>query len=252
MDWMLGLVTLTAMEIVLGIDNIVFLSILVGNLPEKQRQVARYVGLGLALSMRLGLLLAIRFVMGLSTPLFHLSTWQIIPEAWLSNHQIDAVTGRDLVLIIGGLFLIAKSVLEIHNQVQHDEDTPHVARPSSFASVLAQIVVLDLIFSLDSVISAIGMVQEIWVMVVAMVTAVIFMAIFAGKISSFIERHPTFKMLALSFLVMIGLVLLAEGFGTHINKGYIYVSMVFALGVEMLNMRIRRSKKRSQDAKPHA
>ncbi len=244
MAWIVPFITLTLMEIVLGIDNIVFLSILLGGVAPEQRRSARIIGLGLALGARIGLLLGIRWVMGLERPLFHWSSLGVFPSAWLHNHHIDAVTGRDLVLLGGGLFLIAKSVLEIHTKVSGDDDaeTDEPPKHRSYAGVLAQIVVLDLIFSLDSVISAIGMVQDVPVMVAAMVVAVIFMATFSGKVSRFIDRNPTFKMLALAFLVMIGVMLLAEGLGTHINKGYIYASMAFALVVEMLNLRTRKKK----------
>ncbi len=244
MDWILPLFTLTLMEVVLGIDNIIFLSILVGGLPEAQRRRARLIGLGLALGARLALLFGIRFVMGLETPIFHWSSIGWVPELWLTSHHVDAVTGKDLVLIGGGAFLIAKSVLEIHKKSMGDEEAEVTAKAkgASFASVIAQIIALDLIFSLDSVISAIGMVKQVWIMVVAMLVAVAFMTVFAGRISAFIEKHPTFKMLALAFLVLIGVVLLADGFGQEINKGYIYAAMVFALGVEVLNMRIRRKK----------
>lgn len=244
MDWVVALLMLTGMEIVLGIDNIIFLSILVGALPAERRKVARYIGLGLALGARMALLLGIRYVMGLDKPLFHLTSLGFIPHAWLHDHHVDAVTGRDLVLLGGGLFLIAKSVLEIHKKMagedEHDAESK-VARPAaSFPAVIAQLVVLDLVFSLDSIISAIGMVRELWIMIVAMSVAVVFMAVFAGKVSRFIDAHPTFKMLALSFLVLIGIVLIAEAAGTHISRGYIYVSMTFALIVELLNMRVRR------------
>lgn len=244
MDWLLPLVTLTAMEIVLGIDNIVFLSILVAALPPERQKTARFLGLGLALGARMVLLLGIKWVMGLEAALFHLSSFGVLPDSWLRSHHVDAVTGRDLVLFGGGLFLIAKSVLEIHKKVEggEDEEVAEKAKGASFGAVIAQIVLLDLVFSLDSVISAIGMVQEIWVMVVAIVIAVAFMAAFAGRISGFIDRNPTFKMLALSFLVMIGVMLIAEGIGTHIGRGYIYASMVFALIVEVLNMRVRTKK----------
>ncbi len=244
MDWIIPLVMLTGMEIVLGIDNIIFLSILVAGVEPSKQRLARYIGLALALGARMLLLLGIRFVMGLEKPWFHLSSIGFIPDAWLQSHHVDAVTGRDVVLIGGGLFLIAKSVLEIHKKMAGEEpsldDEPKEPRASSFAGVIAQIIVLDLVFSLDSIISAIGMVKEVWIMVVAMSVAVVFMAVFAGKISRFIEAHPTFKMLALSFLVMIGVVLIAEGVGSHISRGYIYVSMAFALGVELMNMRVRR------------
>ncbi len=245
MDWVLPLVTLTAMEVVLGIDNIIFLSILVGALPAERQKSARFLGLALALGARLALLLGIKWVMGLQTALFHWSSIGWVPDGWLESRHVDDVTGRDLVLFFGGLFLIVKSVLEIHKKVMggEEEEIAESARSArSFGAIIAQIIVLDLVFSLDSVISAIGMVKEVWIMIVAMIVAVVFMAIFAGKISGFIERNPTFKMLALSFLVMIGVVLVAEGLGTHIGKGYIYGSMTFALVVEVLNMRARRKK----------
>lgn len=243
MDWLLPLVTLTLMEVVLGIDNIIFLSILVGALPPEKQALGRRLGLGLALGARLGLLLGIKWVMGLSAAIFHWSQIGWMPSGWIESHHVDAVTGRDLVLFFGGAFLILKSTLEIHKKTMGGEEealAESAKSARSFGAVLAQIIVLDIVFSLDSVISAIGMVQEIWIMVVAMIVAVAFMAAFAGSISRFIERNPTFKMLALSFLVLIGVVLVAEGLGTHIGKGYVYGSMVFSLLVEVLNMRARR------------
>jgi predicted tellurium resistance membrane protein TerC len=250
MDWVVPLITLTLMEVVLGIDNIVFLSILVGALPEERKKSARVIGLGLALAARLLLLLGIKWVMGLETAIFHWSSIGWMPAGWVENRQVDAVTGKDLVLLGGGMFLIGKSVVEIHKKTMGgDEDAlSDRAKEASFASVIAQIVVLDLVFSLDSVISAIGMVRELWVMIVAMVVAVVFMAVFSGRVSRFIDENPTFKMLALSFLVLIGVLLLAEGAGTHINKGYVYVAMVFALVVELLNMRARRAKDATKKA----
>ena len=244
MDWVVPLISLTLMEVVLGIDNIVFLSILVGALPEEKKKSARFIGLALALVARLGLLLGIKWVMGLEAALFRWSSIDWIPDGWLDNHHVDAVTGKDLVLLGGGLFLLAKSVIEIHKKTMggEEEEIANKAKAASFGAVIAQIVVLDLVFSLDSVISAIGMVRQVWVMVVAMLVAVAFMAAFSGPISRFIDANPTFKMLALSFLVLIGVLLLAEGFGTPINKGYIYAAMVFALIVELLNMRARRKK----------
>lgn len=244
MDWVAPLVTLTLMEVVLGIDNIVFLSILVGALPEEKRKSARAIGLGLALVARLGLLLGIKWVMGLEAALFHWSSIGWVPDGWVESHQVDAVTGKDLVLLGGGMFLIGKSVVEIHKKTMggDEDELADKAKNASFGSVIAQIVVLDLVFSLDSVISAIGMAKQVWVMIVAMLVAVAFMAVFAGRVSRFIDENPTFKMLALSFLVLIGVLLLAEGAGTHINKGYIYAAMVFALSVEVLNMRARKKK----------
>jgi predicted tellurium resistance membrane protein TerC len=253
MDWVLPLVTLTLMEVILGIDNVIFLSILVGALPPEKQPVARRLGLGFALGARLALLLGIKWVMGLTTPLFHWSWLGFVPDMWIEHHHVDAVTGRDVVLLVGGFFLIGKSVLEIHKKMA-DEDEEEIrakARGASLGSVIVQIIILDLIFSLDSVISAIGMVQDIWIMVVAMVVAVVVMAIFAERISTFIEKNPTFKMLALSFLVLIGVVLLADGIGTHIGKGYIYAAMAFALLVEVLNMRSRAKKKGRPVAASH-
>ncbi len=242
MDWVLPLLTLTLMEVVLGIDNIVFLSILVAALPPEKQKTARVAGLGLALGARIGLLLGIKWVMGLETALFHWSSIGWVPDGWVESHHVDAVTGKDLVLLGGGIFLIGKSVVEIHKKTMggDEEEMAAKAKAASFSGVLFQIVLLDLVFSLDSVISAVGMAKEIWIMVVAMLVAVAFMTIFAGTVSRFIDTNPTFKMLALTFLVMIGVLLLAEGAGTPINKGYIYAAMVFALLVEVLNMRARK------------
>ncbi len=250
MDQLIPLLTLTLMEVVLGIDNIIFLSILVGALPESKQKSARFLGIGLALGARIGLLLGIKWVMGLERAIFHWSSIGWVPDGWVENHHVDAVTGRDCVLLIGGVFLLAKSVLEIHKQTMggEDEALAEKAKGASYSSVITQIVVLDIIFSLDSVISAIGMVKEIWVMIVAMLVAVTFMAVFSGKVSRFIEENPTFKMLGLSFLMMIGVLLLAEGVGTPVKKNYVYAAMVFALLVEILNTRARRK----QDAKRRA
>ncbi len=242
MEFLVPLITLTLMEVVLGIDNIVFLSILVSALPAEKQKTARVIGLGLALVARLGLLLGIKWVMGLEAPLFHWSSLGWIPSGWLENHHVDIVTGRDVVLVVGGIFLLAKSVTEIHKKTSgnESEEVASKAEGASYASVLAQIVALDLVFSLDSVISAIGMVKDLWVMVVAMVVAVAFMGAFAGKVSRFIDANPTFKMLGLSFLMMIGVLLFAEGVGTPINKNYVYAAMIFSLLVEVLNKRARR------------
>lgn len=242
MDWIVPLVSLIAMEIVLGIDNIVFLSILVSALPEAQRKRARAIGLALALVARLVLLLGIRWVMGLSTALFHWSSLGFVPEVWVQNHHVDAVTGRDLVLLLGGMFLVGKATTEIHKKMSgnESEEVAAKAKGASFGGVIAQIIVLDLVFSLDSVISAIGMVQEVWVMYVATLVAVGFMAAFSGKVSRFVEENPTFKMLALAFLVLVGVMLVAEGIGSHVGKGYLYAAMAFSFMVELLNMRMRK------------
>jgi predicted tellurium resistance membrane protein TerC len=244
MGWAVALLMLTGMEIILGIDNIIFLSVFVSGLPRANQKVARYLGLALALGARMLLLLGIRYVMGLERALFHLSSLKFIPEGWLEDGRVNAITGRDLVLIGGGLFLIAKSVLEIHKKMAGEDVEQAAQEPgekrTSLPSALVQIVVLDLVFSLDSIISALGMVKQLWIMVVAMSVAVAFMACFSAKVSRFIETHPTFKMLALSFLVLVGVVLIAEGGGAHISRGYVYVAMMFALSVELLNMRARR------------
>ena len=222
-----SLLTLTAMEIVLGIDNVVFIAILVGKLPEAQQPRARQIGLGLALVMRLGLLFAISWVMGLTEPLFSVFG--------------RSFSGRDLILLGGGLFLVAKATYEIYDklEVQHSE-AARKGGAAGYGAILAQIVVLDIVFSLDSVITAVGMAQQIAVMVVAMVVAVGVMLVFAGRIGDFVNRHPSMKVLALAFLLLIGVMLVAEGMGQHIGKGYIYFAMAFSLGVELLNMRLRR------------
>ena len=242
MEWLIALIALTAMEIVLGIDNIVFIAILSGRLPKEQQANARRLGLGAALVMRILLLLTLSWVLGLTKPLFTLPSVELL-AGWLSE-EVREVSARDLILLGGGLFLIGKSVHEIHNKIEGHAGGHEVPRHPTLGSVLMQIAVLDIVFSLDSVITAVGMVppDQLWVMVVAIVLAVIVMLVFAGKVSGFVERHPTLKMLALSFLILIGVMLVAEGVGTHINKGYIYFAMAFALAVEILNMRIRKPK----------
>jgi len=221
-----ALATLTALEIVLGIDNIIFISILVGRLPAHQREKARILGLGLAMGTRLLLLASLTWVMTLTTPLF----------TFLSQ----AISGRDLILIGGGLFLLVKSTSEIHDSLEGPAESRQHAGVSSFAGVLAQIAVIDIIFSLDSVITAVGLAQQLSVMAIAIVISVIVMMFAARSISEFVDRHPTVKMLALSFLILVGVALIAEGFEFHIPKGYIYFAMAFSVGVEMLNLRLRR------------
>jgi predicted tellurium resistance membrane protein TerC len=223
---LVALLTLTAMEIVLGIDNIVFLAILTGRLPAAQQGKARRIGLFLAMFMRIGLLLTLSWIMRLTQPLFA-----------VFGH---AVSGRDLILLVGGVFLIFKATWEIHDKLEvPGPHGPAAAAASSFGAVIAQIVALDVIFSLDSVLAAVGMARHIAVMVAAVVAAVGVMLVFADAVCRLIERHPTLKMLALSFLLLIGVMLLAEGSGKHIEKGYIYFAMAFSLVVELLNMRIR-------------
>ncbi|MBI4237271.1 MAG: TerC family protein [Deltaproteobacteria bacterium] len=223
----IALLALTGMEVVLGIDNIVFLSILVGKLPLAEQARARLIGLSLALLMRLGLLAAISWVMGLTAPLFV-----------LFDH---AFSGRHLILLGGGLFLVAKATHEIYDKMEraHPDDRTS-SRHAAFWLIIVQLILLDLVFSLDSVITAVGMARQLWVMVVAMVVAVLLMLAFSGAISRFVERHPSLKMLGLSFLLLIGVMLVAEGMGQHVGKGYIYFAMAFSLGVEMLNIRVRQ------------
>ncbi len=228
----IALATLTALEIVLGIDNIIFLSILVDRLPEKQRPKARFIGLSMAMVMRLLLLASLAWLTKLTADLF----------AVLGQ----GISGRDLVLILGGLFLLAKSVLEIHHSIEDAGEAPQLAKPkagASFMAILIQIAVLDMVFSLDSVITAVGMANHLEVMVIAVIIAVGFMMVFANAIGRFITEHPTLKMLALSFLVLVGTALIADGLEFHIPKGYIYFAMAFSFGVEMLNLRLRAKRK---------
>jgi predicted tellurium resistance membrane protein TerC len=232
MDWLtspeawVALLTLTVLEIVLGIDNVIFISILAGKLPQEQQGKARRLGLALAMLMRIGLLFSITLIIKLTAPLF-----TILGEE---------ISGRDLVLIVGGLFLLTKSTREIHERLEGEEGGTSVKVRPSLGSVLIQIMFLDIVFSLDSVITAVGMAEDLGVMVAAVVIAVGFMMVFARPVSEFVERHPTVKMLALSFLLLIGVALIADGLNQHIPKGYIYFAMAFSVGVEMLNLRLRK------------
>jgi predicted tellurium resistance membrane protein TerC len=237
--WIIPLLTLTVMEIVLGIDNIIFIALVAGRLPAGQQATARQLGLGLALITRLLLLCALSWLLGLTRTLFTLSDLGV-PAGWLPP-AANEVSGRDLILIGGGLFLIGKSVFEIHGKLEgasHERADGKGAGRLGWA--LVQIVVLDIIFSLDSVITAVGMAQQLWVMIVAMVLAVGVMLVFAGPVSAFVHRHPTIQMLALSFLILIGVMLVAEGIEKHIERGYIYFAMAFSLIVELLNLRLRK------------
>lgn len=238
MEWLgdpqawIALLTLTILEIVLGIDNLIFIVILADKLPEEQRKKARTLGLAMAMVTRVGLLFALTWMMGLTKPLF---------EIWGEDFS-----GRDLILIGGGLFLLGKSTFEIHNKVEAVSEHSAVGKAAiSFGSVIFQIALLDIVFSLDSIITAIGMANNIEVMVIAVIVAVIVMMLAVEIISEFVNKHPTIKVLALSFLMLIGLVLIAEGFDLHIPKGYIYFAMAFSAMVEMINMRIRGKKKES-------
>ncbi|HEU5086884.1 MAG TPA: TerC family protein [Roseiflexaceae bacterium] len=235
MDWLsdpnawIGLLTLTALEIVLGVDNVIFISILAGKLPPEQQHRARQLGLGLALITRILLLLSISWMANLTEPLFSVGDFEI--------------SGRDLILIVGGLFLVGKATFEIHERLEGHDPEKDVAVKPSFTAVIVQIMLLDVVFSLDSVITAVGMVNQVPVMIAAVVIAIVIMLVLAGPISHFVDRHPTVKMLALAFLVLIGVNLLAEGFGQHIPKGYIYFAMAFSVLVEMLNLAASRRRK---------
>ena len=245
MEWLtdpqawIALVTLTALEIVLGVDNIIFISILVSRLPEAQRNRARVLGLGFAMVTRIGLLLSLAWVMTLTAPLFSLLGKEI--------------SGRDLILIGGGLFLLWKSVHEVHNSLEGevDENTGAAVR-AGFAAVIVQIGIIDIVFSLDSVITAVGMVDQVPIMVLAIVVAVAVMMFAAAPIGNFVDRHPTVKMLALSFLVLVGMALIAEGWGYPIPKGYIYFAMAFSVVVEMLNIRVRARRRDAVKLRKHA
>ncbi|TKC12504.1 TerC family protein [Pedobacter polaris] len=238
----ISLLTLTVLEIVLGIDNIVFISILSGKLPENQQKKARQLGLALAMITRVLLLLSLSWVMGLTAPLFNMGDWiGITSPEWLDKL---AISGRDLILLIGGLFLIYKSTHEIHNKLEGDEESGGKAKVHSFSGTIVQILILDIVFSLDSVITAVGMADHIEIMIAAVVIAVIVMMFSASAISSFVNKHPTVKMLALSFLLLIGVSLLAEGFDQHIPKGYIYFAMAFSVLVEMLNLKMKKNSKK--------
>lgn len=226
-----ALLSLTAMEIVLGIDNIIFISILASRLPKEQRGPARIIGLALAMLTRIALLFSLSWVMSLKEPLFE-----------VANHGFS---GRDLLLIAGGGFLIYKATKEIHGKIEGEEDELASKGNASFAGVLVQIMLLDIVFSLDSVITAVGMVDQIWIMVVSVMISVVIMMIFAKPVTGFIHNHPTVKMLALSFLLLIGVVLVADGLGQHISKGYIYAAMAFSVFVESLNLAASRKKKRA-------
>jgi predicted tellurium resistance membrane protein TerC len=233
-DWIftaegwIALATLTSLEIVLGVDNIIFISILAAKLPQDQQGRARFLGLALALVGRVALLLSLAWIMKLTAPLF----------AVLGQ----SISGRDLILVGGGLFLLAKSTHEIHDKLEGEEEHGQGRAAATFRSVLIQIFVLDLVFSLDSVITAVGMVDEVAIMITAIVLAVLFMMVSAKAVSEFIQAHPTVKMLALSFLLMVGVALIAEGFDIHIPRGYIYFAMAFSVFVEMLNLKLRGRK----------
>ena len=228
--------TLTLLELVLGIDNIIFISILVDKLPKARQEMARRLGLFMAMFMRIGLLLVLAWIVGLVAPLFTLLGQQI--------------SGRDLILILGGLFLIWKSTSEIHQSLEGDDGHGPSAAQATFSAVILQIMLVDLVFSLDSIITAVGMVDDVRIMIAAVVASVGLMMLFASPIGRFVSDHPTIKMLALAFLVVVGVVLVAEGFDHHVPKGYVYFAMAFSLGVEMININMRKRSARKVQLKP--
>ncbi|MES2697118.1 MAG: TerC family protein [Verrucomicrobiota bacterium] len=249
MEWIsdpqiwISLLTLTGLEIVLGIDNVIFISILAGKLPAHQQEKARKLGLALALVTRILLLLSLTWIMGLNATLF---TLPMLPT------PKGDISGRDLVLLLGGLFLIWKSVKEVHEKLEDDDGHANPSRSGiTFTGVIIQILLLDIVFSLDSVITAVGMADKIGVMIAAVIIALGVMLVFAGRISNFVNGHPTLKMLALSFLILIGVTLVGEGLDQHIPKGYIYFSMAFAFGVEMLNLKLRTKTKTQKPVELH-
>ena len=243
---LIALIALSAMEIVLGIDNIIFISIATSKLQPEEQKKARFIGLAMAMGVRILLLCFIATIAGWTKPILVLDEW--LPDSlspwFIENAEINEVSVRDLILFLGGLFLIFQSVREIHHltagQEEHDETSTKKSRRVTFKSVILQITLLDIVFSLDSVITAVGMVDSVAIMIAAVILSVLVMMIFAGPISSFVLRNPSIKVLALSFLLMIGVMLLAEGFGSHFNKNYVYFAMVFSLGVEIVNMRVAR------------
>lgn len=250
-----ALIALTLMEIVLGIDNIILIAILTDRLPEEKQDWVRRVGLGIAMVLRIALLMTLTVIMGLEDAVFRLTDLGIaaswLPEA--HREAMNAVSWRDIILVVGGLFLLRNSVKEIHEQF-HGEDHTQVTKQNTVAAVLTQICIMDIVFSLDSVITAVGMVDadQVNVMIAAIVLAVIVMMLFAGKVSRFVKRNPTIKMLALSFLILIGVMLMAEGAGTHVEKGYIYFAMAFSLMVEFLNLGLRRKQSTPNEAGSHS
>ena len=227
-DIWLSLVTLTALEIVLGIDNIIFISILVDRLPRARREVARRIGLFLAMFMRIGLLFTLSLIVGATAPLFSVLDLEI--------------SGRDIVLILGGLFLLWKSTKELHHLVEGVDEDGQTSAAATFGGIIFQIILIDIVFSLDSIITAVGMVDELAIMIAAVVVSVGLMMLFAAHIGNFVSDHPTIKTLALSFLLVVGVALIADGFDTHVPKGYIYFAMAFSVAVEMLNIRLRRKR----------
>lgn len=223
---LLSLLTLTAMEVVLGIDNIVFISILVGKLPKEEQSLARNLGIGLALIFRIGLLFAIGYIATLREPIF--TIWN------------NAFSGRDILLLLGGIFLLYKATKEIHHKLEEADEPTVTSQKQSFVSVITMIILIDIVFSVDSILTAVGLVDNVLVMIIAVVISMVIMLVFAKRIASLLDSHPTLKMLALAFLLMIGTLLVAEGFGFHVPKGYVYFAMAFSILVETLNINLRK------------
>ncbi|MBM4003060.1 MAG: TerC family protein [Planctomycetes bacterium] len=241
---LLALLALSVMEVVLGIDNLVFIAIQAAKLPPERQDAGRKIGLALALVTRILLLCSLSFILNLKEPFLHLTVLTGLLESLQvdesTRHHIVDVSVRDLILVGGGLFLLVKSVHEIHERMESSKSTKKPTPAASFGSVIVHIAILDIVFSLDSVITAVGMAKELWVMIIAVILATVAMVVFAGPVSRFVDRHPTVKMLALSFLILIGVTLVSEGVGAEINKGYIYFAMIFSLCVEFLNIRALR------------
>ncbi|MDQ0106060.1 putative tellurium resistance membrane protein TerC [Chitinophaga terrae (ex Kim and Jung 2007)] len=241
-DALMSLLTLTVLEIVLGIDNIIFISIQADKLPGHQQKRARLVGLGLAMFVRVLLLLSISWIMSLTQPLFNIGSWVgVSNSSWLEK---TAISGRDLILLLGGLFLLYKSTAEIHDKLEGEDHSAANTKKAGFWQVIIQILLLDIVFSLDSVITAVGMADHVEIMIAAVIIAVGVMMVAAEPISNFVNKHPTVKMLALSFLLLIGVSLIAESFDQHIPKGYIYFAMAFSVFIEMLNLKVRSREKK--------
>lgn len=243
-EGLMALFTLTFLEIVLGIDNIIFISIVTNKLPEKERPRARTLGLALALVFRIAMLLSITWIMGFNKPLFTISNF----ELWGIVIENFGFSGRDAILLVGGIFLLAKSTSEIFHKIEGDEHEPSVGTvKKGLANILVQIVLLDIVFSFDSILTAIGMTNDLPVMITAVIISIIVMMIFAGKISAFINNHPSLQILALAFLILIGFMLILDAFHEHVPKGYIYSAIVFSLTVEIINMRVRRKRINKQN-----
>lgn len=237
-----SLITLSFLEIILGIDNIIFISLVAGKLPVEQQPKARFVGLALALIVRLILLAFIGWIISLTTPLFALPLMGLFEALHIENAEAAiAISGRDLILILGGFFLLAKSTTEIHGKVTGKHEAERKIAASAFWSIIAQIILIDIVFSFDSILTAVGLTKHVIIMMIAVVVAIIVMMLFAGAISDFINKYPTLQILALSFLIMIGLTLILEGFEAHVNKAFVYVAVFFSLSVEMLNIRFRKT-----------